>query len=178
MSTTLSRVAFLFLHDVVEQPLLQAYCQLYYQNTLEVFTLAKSRNAVQTQAGLALTPHWNFAGSPAFDAIVLGGGFQCYQKARRDKFVRRYLHDALTPLRTIIAVEEASLLLGMLGLLRDKRVAAPSLSQTAGYADVLAGYNIAELVDDDVVQDGRLWTLRGQQAGQHIVDALVARATH
>lgn len=173
------RVAFLLLHDVVEHPLLSAYGRLYNQDVLELFTLAKSRNAVQTQSELAITPHWNFAARPPFDAIVLGGGFQCYQKARRDKVVRLYLQEALTPLRHIIAVEEAVLLLGYLGLLRDRTVAAPSLSQPLNYADVLAGYNVGEIQDKDCVQDGRLWTVRGEQASSLIYETLLALAeTH
>lgn len=170
------RVAFLLLHDVVEYPLLTAYSRLYSKDKLEVFTLAKSRNAVQTQSELAITPHWNFAARPPFDAIVLGGGFQCYQKARRDKVVRLYLQEALTPLHHIIAVEEAVLLLGYLGLLRDRVVAAPSLSQHLNYAELLAGYNVGDIEDKDVVQDGRVWTVRGKQASSLIYETLLELA--
>lgn len=171
------RIAFLLLHDVVEYPLLSAYSRLYnHEKLVEVFTLAKSRNAVQTQSELAITPHWNFAARPPFEAIVLGGGFQCYQKARRDKVVRLYLQEALTTTRYIIALEEAVLLLGYLGLLHDRVVAAPSLSHPLNYAELLAGYHVGEIVDKDFVKDGRLWSVRGEQASTFIYENLLQLA--
>jgi transcriptional regulator GlxA family with amidase domain len=135
---------------------------------LEIATLAKSRNSVQTAAELTLTPTWAFASAPEMDVVIVPGGPGALQAAR-DRAVRRYL-EAARP-RLWASIGSGALILGELGLLRDHPVTThPSLRAR------IEDYEVLRVTPDPLVQAEGLWTARDGAAGLQLGLALVRAA--
>lgn len=132
---------------------------------LNVYTLAKSRNSVESSGGIVITPTWAFASAPAPDVLLVPGGAGVYA-AQRDKALMNYLRDAMPQLQLLSSVCTGALILGELGWLRDKRA-----TTWAGKQSLLLDYQVAEIVDARVVknlpqgQQAPIWCAGGVSAG-------------
>jgi transcriptional regulator GlxA family with amidase domain len=120
-------IAILLYHEVNEFEavilfhILHTAKQLSQVEDLEVFTLAKARNSVQTSGGLTITPLYAFMSCPQPDVLIIPGGAGI-EKAVRDKTITGYISDARSHLKILASVSSGVLLLGKLGYLRDQIV--------------------------------------------------------
>lgn len=126
---------------------------------LNLYTLAKSRNSVETSGGLVMTPHWGFMSAPEPDVLIVPGG-RGVEGAKRDKHLTAYLGERAKGVRLLVSVCTGALLLGELGLLRDKRA-----TTHAGSLERLLDYEVGEIADERVVKNDRLWCAGGVTAG-------------
>lgn len=84
---------------------------------LNIYTLAKSRNAVETLNDVIISPHWGFMSAPEPDVIIIVGGD--YSFAKQDKVIINYLRAKLGKLKYIIGMAEGMLLLREIGVFPD-----------------------------------------------------------
>ncbi len=82
---------------------------------LNTYTLAKSRNAVETKANVIISPHWGFMSAPEPEIIIIVGGDSSF--ALRDKVIMNYLKSRFKQCKYMIGLSEGISLLGELGLL-------------------------------------------------------------
>ena len=130
------------------------------QPKLNVFTVAKSRNSVETSGGLVITPHRTFASAPPPDIMIVPGG-RGIEAAIRDKPLRGYLERLEPQLQLLASVSTGALLLGEMGLLRDMRA-----TTWAGQLNRLKDYEPGEIVDARVVKNPNgVWCSGGVSAG-------------
>ncbi len=92
------------------------------EDTLDLFTVARSRMSVQTRGGLVVTPHWAFMSAPEPDILVVPGGQT--QTVRRDRTVTGYLEAHAPRVETCVALGTGAFLLGEIGLVRDMDTAS------------------------------------------------------
>lgn len=92
------------------------------EETLDLYTVARSRMSVQTQGNLVVTPHWAFMSAPEPDVLVIPGGLT--QTVRRDRTVTSYLEAHAARVSTCLALGTGAFLLGEIGLVRDMDAAA------------------------------------------------------
>jgi transcriptional regulator GlxA family with amidase domain len=86
---------------------------------LDVFLVADSSRAVQTQAGLTVVPNYSFSDVPAFDAFLIPGGF-----GTRQEMHNRRLHEyvrSLAPDILLTSVCTGSWIYAKMGLLNGRR---------------------------------------------------------
>lgn len=139
------------------------------QPRLNVFTLAKSRNSVETSGGLVITPHRTFASAPTPEVIIVPGG-RGIEAAIRDKPLRGYLERYAPQVRLLASVSTGALLLGEMGLLRDLRA-----TTWAGQLERLKDYEPGEIVDARVVKNANgIWCSGGVSAGIDLGLELIA----
>ncbi len=125
-----------------------------------LYTVAKSRNSVETSGGLIITPHWAFNSAPPPDVLIVPGGAGAVQ-ASRDKAVAGYLKEWAPKLKLLIGVSTGVLILGELGFLRDLRA-----TTLATQRERLLDYEVGEIIDARVVKNGSgLWCSGGGAAG-------------
>lgn len=135
---------------------------------LEVYTVAKSRNSVETAGGLIITPHWAFVSAPPPDVLIVPGG-RGVMAARRDKALLAYLGEHAPRLRLLVGIASGVLLLGELGLLRDLRATTHPLRVGS-----LRDYEVGEIVDAPLVKnENGLWFVRDAAAGLTLGTELV-----
>lgn len=92
------------------------------EETLDLYTVARSRMSVQTRGGLVVTPHWAFMSAPEPDILVVPGGQT--GTVRRDRAVTGYLEAHAARVSTCLALGAGAFLLGEIGLVRDMDAAA------------------------------------------------------
>ncbi len=139
------------------------------QPKLNVFTIAKSRNSVETSGGLVITPHRTFASAPTPEVIIVPGG-RGIEVAIRDKPLRGYLERHTPQVRLLASVSTGALLLGEMGLLKDLRA-----TTWAGQLNRLKDYEPGEIVDERVVKNPNgVWCSGGVSAGIDLGLELVA----
>src|SRR5262245_28927776 len=85
-----------------------------------VFTVARSAGPVQATGGLRVLPHFDFAGAPAIDLLVIPGGFGTRQLLE-DLEVRKWIQDVANSARLTTSVCTGALLLAKAGLLVGRR---------------------------------------------------------
>jgi transcriptional regulator GlxA family with amidase domain len=119
---------------------------------LEVFTVAKARNSVQTSGGLTITPLYAFMSCPHPDILIVPGG-DGIEKAMRDKTVSGFVSDVHPQLKLLASVSSGVLLLGKLGFLRDQRV-----TSRHDLLERLEDFEVLEVSKDRVVKnDNGIW---------------------
>lgn len=125
----------------------------------QVFTLAKSRNSVQTSNEMTITPLYAFASAPPLDVLIVPGG-KGVEKALRDKAIAKYLPLVIPRLKLTASISSGALLLGHYGLIRGKTVTT--------HPEVLSrleDYEILRASKDAVVYDDKVWTCNGSVSG-------------
>ena len=115
-------------------------------DTLELFTVARSRMSVTTAGGLVVTPHWAFMSAPLPDVLVIPGGD--VDTVKKDRAVMVYLGEHAPKVRICVSVGTGAFLLGELGLVRDM-----DATTWAGALERLRDYNVGEIVDAPVVKN-------------------------
>jgi transcriptional regulator GlxA family with amidase domain len=115
-----------------------------------VFTVARSRAAVQTTGGLEVVPRYSFADAPKIDLLVVPGGFGT-RGLLEDREVLDWIRGAASGSRLVTSVCTGSLLLAKAGLLDGCRA-----TTHWGALDVLQtlGKGIVVERESRVVEDG------------------------
>lgn len=131
------------------------------------FVLAKTREPVPSDCGLALVPTATFAEAPALDLICVPGGFGV-TGALADPETLDFLRAAGERAQWITSVCTGAFLLGAAGLLRGRRA-----TTHWAYHPLLARVG-ATPVRQRVVRDGNLVTGGGVTAGIDFALTLVA----
>ncbi len=129
-------------------------------DAFELFTVAKSRNSVQTSADMTLTPSWAFASAPPFDVLIVPGG-RGVEGALKDKPLQRYLQTQRSNFKIVASISGGALLLGALGYLKDQVVTThPDLFER------VEDYEVLRVSQDRVVKNaGGVWCAGGSAAG-------------
>lgn len=169
------RVGILLYHHVSELEAVGAYAVFSAARALmddpealEVFTVAKSRNSVQTVAEMTITPTWAFASAPPVTGLVVPGGPGA-EAASRDRAVRRYLEPLRGSLEFVASVGSGALVLGEGGFLASKSVTtAPYLREK------LEDYEVLRVGAERVLRgEGGLWSASGGAAALELALALL-----
>ena len=116
------------------------------EDTLELFTVARSRMSVTTAGGLVVTPHWAFMSAPPPDVFVVPGGD--VDTVKKDRAVMAYLAEYAPKVRICVSVGTGAFLLGELGLVRDM-----DATTWAGALERLRDYDVGEIIDAPVVKN-------------------------
>jgi transcriptional regulator GlxA family with amidase domain len=85
-----------------------------------VFTVARSLGQVQATGGLRVLPHFDFAGAPPIDLLVIPGGFGTRQLLD-DLDVRKWIRETAREARRTMSVCTGALLLAKASLLSSRR---------------------------------------------------------
>lgn len=136
------------------------------EDKTQVFTVAKSRNSVQTANEMTITPLYAFASAPPLDVFIVPGGIGI-EKALRDKAIATYVPSLIPRLKLLAGLSSGALLLGHYGLLRGK------IATT--HPDVLSrleDYEVLRVAHDAVVHDDNVWTCNGSFAGLELAFGL------
>ena len=155
-------IALLLFHEVHELDVVSTYSTLragLNGSEDDLFTVAKSRNSVQTSGALTLTPQWAFMSAPEPDILIIPGGAGV-DAAGRDKALTAYLKDKVTRVKLLVSVSTGAFLLGELGLLRDLRA-----TTWWPLRERLLDYEVGEIVEARVVKNERVWCTGGASAG-------------
>lgn len=169
------RVGILLYHHVNELDVVGPYTVLSTARSLlenpadlEVCSVAKSRNSVQTQAEMTITPSWGFASAPPLNGLLVPGGVGV-EAASRDRAVRQYLESVRDQLELLGSVSSGALLLGELGFLRGQTV-----TTQAGLRARLEDYEVLKVSSERVVAGkGGFWSASGSVAGLELALAIV-----
>ena len=162
------RVGVLLFHEVHELDVVGPYTVLHTaknmlgETELEVFTVAKSRNSVQTSGDLTITPLYAFASAPPLDVLIVPGG-KGVDKAKKDKPLQLYLEKTIPSLKRLLSVSSGSILLAELGYLKNQTVTT--------HHDVLARLNDYEslsIANKRIVKSGRLWSSGAMASGMDL----------
>jgi transcriptional regulator GlxA family with amidase domain len=134
----------------------------------DVFTVARSHDAIAAIGGLTVTPRYSWADAPPIDLLVVPGGFGT-RALLHDEATLGWIRDTAAHARQVTSVCTGALLLAKLGLLRGKR----ATTHWAGL-DLLASIDptIEVLRDRRVVHDG-VFTSAGVSAGIDMSFAVV-----
>lgn len=128
-------------------------------DAFNLFTVAKSRNSVQTSADMTFTPSWAFASAPPFDVLIVPGG-RGVEGALRDKPLQQYLQAQRPNLKILASISGGALLLGALGFLKDQVVTThPDLYER------VEDYEVLRVSRDRVVKNDGVWCAGGSSAG-------------
>ena len=115
-----------------------------------VFTVGRSRAAIQTTGDLEVVPRYSFADAPKIDLLVIPGGFGT-RALLEDREVLHWIRGAATGSRLVTSVCTGALLLAKVGLLDGCRA-----TTHWGALDVLQtlGKGIVVERESRVVEDG------------------------
>ena len=125
-----------------------------------MFTVARSLNPVDATGGLRVLPHFDFAGAPPIDVLVIPGGFGT-RELLDDREVREWIQQAASSAQRTTSVCTGALLLARAGLLSGRRA-----TTHWGAHDLLASLDSTIVVERHlrVVEDG-IVTSAGVAAG-------------
>jgi transcriptional regulator GlxA family with amidase domain len=134
----------------------------------DVFTVARSTAPVHATGGLRVLPHFDFAGAPPIDVLVIPGGFGT-RPLLDDLDVRGWIRGAASKAQLTTSVCTGALLLAKAGLLAGKHA-----TTHWGAYDLLASLDSTIVVERDlrVVNDG-IVTSAGVSAGIDMALAVV-----
>ncbi len=151
-------IAVLLYHEVNEFEavtlfhILHTAKEISQMEDLEVFTVAKARNSVQTSGGLTITPLYAFMSCPQPDVLIIPGG-SGIEKALRDKTITGYVSDVRPNLKVLATVSSGVLLLGKLGFLRDQVV-----TSRQDLLETLEDFEVLQVSKERMVKnDSGLW---------------------
>jgi transcriptional regulator GlxA family with amidase domain len=86
----------------------------------EVFTVARSRDAVHAVGGLTVVPAYSWADAPSIDILVVPGGFGT-RTLLTDAATLAWIADTATKAAHVTSVCTGALLFAKIGLLKDRR---------------------------------------------------------
>ena len=119
-------IAVLLFHEVHELDAVTIYSILHTAKhfladpeTLNLYTIAKGRNSVQTVGGFTITPNYAFVSAPQADILIVPGGAG-FDIACKDKLICSYLEDIRPSLKMLVSISGGAFLLGRLGFLKDQ----------------------------------------------------------
>lgn len=126
----------------------------------DLFTVAKSRNSVQTSADMTITPTWAFMSAPPVDVLIVPGG-RGVETALRDRALTQYLSAQKETIKIIVSISSGALLLGSLGYLKDQIVTThPELYER------VEDYEVLRVSEDRLVKnESGVWCSGGSVTG-------------
>ena len=136
----------------------------------EVFTVARSRDAITAIGGLKVIPHFAWSDAPAIDILVVPGGFGT-RALLNDEAPLAWIRETAAKARQVTSVCTGALLLAKIGLLQGKR----ATTHWAGL-ELLATIDPTIQVQRErrVVHDG-IFTSAGVSAGIDMSFSVVER---
>ena len=136
----------------------------------EVFTVARSRDAITAIGGLKVIPHFAWSDAPAIDILVVPGGFGT-RALLTDAAALAWIRETAGTSRQVTSVCTGALLLAKIGLLQGKR----ATTHWAGL-ELLATIDPTIQVQRErrVVHDG-IFTSAGVSAGIDMSFSVVER---
>jgi transcriptional regulator GlxA family with amidase domain len=134
----------------------------------EVFTVAARTGPVTTTGGLRVLPHFDFAGAPRADILVIPGGFGT-RALLEDRPILDWIRHRASEAKRVTSVCTGALLLAKAGLLGGRRA-----TTHWGALDLLASLDPTITVERErrVVEDG-IVTSAGVAAGIDMALAVV-----
>jgi transcriptional regulator GlxA family with amidase domain len=169
-------VGVLLFHEVSELEAVVPYSLLATARTLldpeqlNVCTIAKSRNSVQTANAMTITPTWAFMSAPVIDTLIIPGG-PGVETALKDRALKLYLQTHKADFTRVITIGSGILIAGENGFLHEQIVAAP-----AALYERVEGYEVASISPERVVKNPQLWCASVSSAAQEITLALIEDA--
>jgi transcriptional regulator GlxA family with amidase domain len=140
-----------------------------------VFTVARSRGAIQAVGGLEVVPRHSFADAPRIDLLVIPGGFGT-RPLLEDREVLDWIRRTAAGSRLVTSVCTGSLLLAKAGLLDGRRATthwgALDLLQSLGQG--IAVERALRVVDDGVITSAGVAS--GMDMAFQVVEKLFGRA--
>ena len=150
--------------------------EIFGQAGYEIFTVATSREPIETVFGMHVTPDFVLAEHPEPDIVVVPGGQVL--ATQNDPGVRKWLGSRAKKSEIILSVCNGAFILAKAGLLDGLRA-----TTTRGLVDGLsnAGANITVVKDARYVDNGKIVTAGGLSAGMdaalHVVSRLRSEDT-
>ena len=160
-------IGMLLFHEVNELEVVGPYTVLNTakafltgDESFELFTVAKSRNSVQTSADMTITPTWAFMSAPPVDVLIVPGG-RGVETALRDRALTQYLGSQKVNLKLVVSISSGALLLGSLGYLKDQVVTThPDLYER------IEDYEVLRVSEDRLVKnESGVWCSGGSVTG-------------
>ncbi|MFN3265999.1 MAG: DJ-1/PfpI family protein [Deinococcales bacterium] len=154
-------IAVLVYHDVLDFEVSAAMTAFktanrFLEQSLEVYSLHRTRASVLGASGLVMTPSYAISGAPVPDILVLPGGAGI-EKLVRDATTKEFIQN-VRPKHTILG-SNAPILYGEYGLLEQRSITVfPALQETVWK------FNPAEVLPDLTVQDKDLWSISRSSA--------------
>ena len=139
-----------------------------YASGPECFTLSQDGAPIACDKGLKVTPDYSFATAPAFDYLMVPGGFAAFEEMKKPETLA-FLRTAATKTEQMLSVCSGALMLHAAGLLSGKRATShwKALPHMRALGDV-------EVVEARFVRDGNVWTSAGVSAGIDMTLAFIA----
>lgn len=132
------------------------------------FTLSQTGAPIDCAKGLKTAPDHSFETAPAFDYLLVPGGFAALEEAKNPK-MNAFLAKAAAGADQMLSVCTGSLMLHAAGLLAGKRA-----TTHWKLLDGLRGKGDVEVVEARYVRDGNIWTSAGVSAGIDMTLAFIA----
>ena len=156
-------IACLLYHKVNELEFMSIYSTLRKSGNpehlkLNTYTLAKSRNAVETENDIIISPHWGFMSAPEPDVMIIVGGDTSF--ASNDKVIISYLKTKLKQLKYIISLSEGVYLLNKLGI--------PTNLELGNSTDFKSHLESTSLLKSE----GGVWCASGEDIGIRVATEL------
>lgn len=135
------------------------------------FVVSATKGNVRCAKGLTIVSEYGYADCPAFDAILIPGGFGS-RAQRKDAALKAFLKERLVDSVDVLSVCTGSLILAEFGYLNGK-----SATTHWSALDRLRAYSEVTVKEERTVKDGRFWSSAGVSAGidlalEYIADRL------
>ena len=125
----------------------------------EAFIVGETDEKIVCAKGLELVPHYNFKNCPAFDYILVPGGWGTRKEANNPKLLS-FLSERTGSCKAVLSVCTGAFLLAEIGLLYGKRA-----TTHWGSLDRLRAIECIEVVEERYVHDDKVWCSAGVSAG-------------
>jgi cyclohexyl-isocyanide hydratase len=163
-------IAVLLFHEVHELDAVTIYSILHTAknflddpDSLNLYTIAKGRNSVQTVGGFTITPNYAFVSTPQPDILIVPGGAGI-EKAYKDKPICAYLEDIRPSLKMLISISGGAFLLGKLGFLKGHQA-----TTHPDNIEALEEFEVAGTSLDRVVKNpSGIWCAGGSMAAAEV----------
>ncbi|MBV6657505.1 MAG: DJ-1/PfpI family protein [Devosiaceae bacterium] len=139
-----------------------------YADGPSCFSLSQDGAPIKCAKGLSVTPDHAFQDSPAFDYLLVPGGFTALEEMKNPAMLA-FLKESAATSKAVLSVCTGSLMLHAAGLL-DSRKATTNWKFLAHMAEL----DGVELVQDRYVHDGPIWTSAGVSAGMDMLLGFIA----
>lgn len=130
--------------------------------------VAERAEPVTGNKGLSVNPQVTFEACPALDYLLIPGGMGTRKEVDNEKLIR-FVSEQAVNCRALLSVCTGAFILHRAGLL-------PGLRATTHWAslDRLRALGDVTVVEERIVQDGRIWTSAGVSAGIDLALAFIA----
>lgn len=132
------------------------------------FTLSQTGAPMTCAKGLKTAPDHGFADAPAFDYLLVPGGFAALREAENDA-MNAFLKESAARTEAMLSVCTGSLMFEAAGLLHGRKA-----TTHWKLLDGLRRKPGVEVVEERYVKDGPVWTSAGVSAGIDMTLAFIA----